>query len=204
MRSSNLVWERLLWADLCRRTCPGEVGFGAHERLFAAARDPRRISVIVMLYGIGCVRGGGRVIHRSAGDGANGRIAQDICPSALPGNGKGPPKAEDAEGLIFLRESAGEHIVCAARIIVGPRIFLTSGATAANSISWTSQDQTAHSVRASKEIIGALRSHPKLAPPLLQWERWRPPAGRGQIYPVGPFRSATGECDDCTAMGPDP
>ena len=43
--------------------------------------------------------------------------------------------------------SAGEHIVCAARIIVGPRIFLTSGAIAADLISWTSQDQTADSAR---------------------------------------------------------
>ena len=108
------------------------------------------------------------------------------------------------KGYYFCGKGAEEHIVCAARIIVGPRIFQTSGAITADSISWTSQDQTAHSVRATKEIIGVLRSHPKLAPPLLQWERWCPPAGRGQIYPVGPFRSATGECDDCAAMGPDP
>ena len=45
-----------------------------------------------MLYGIGCVRGGGRVIHRSARNGANGRIARDTCPSALPGNGKVRPE----------------------------------------------------------------------------------------------------------------
>ena len=63
----------------------------AHDRLFAAARDRSRNSVSVMMYAIGHVRSGVRVIHRSAWGGANGRIVKDICPPASPGNGKGPP-----------------------------------------------------------------------------------------------------------------
>jgi len=57
----------------------------------SSARDRSRNSVIVMMHTTGRVRGGARVIHRSAWGGANGRIVKDICPPASRGNGKGPP-----------------------------------------------------------------------------------------------------------------
>ena len=76
-----------------RRTSAVELVRGgrvwAHERLFAAARDRRRYCE-ALRHRMRSRRG--RVIHRSARNGANGRIARDTCPSALPGNGKVRPE----------------------------------------------------------------------------------------------------------------
>ena len=114
-----------------------------------------------------------------------------------------PPKTEDAEGYYFC-ESAGEHIVCAARIIVGPRIFLTSAASLPTLSPGPAGSNGALGPRNQGDHWRVAVAFETRAAAIARGTLASTRRARSSTYPVGPFRSATGKCDDCAAMGPDP